>query len=122
MVGGTGAPVEGSCDHGAPIDHSELVVQLVAWGQARGAHAIEGLSPGAIAGLQFAVAIRQLGAEKIENFAEGSIGKARIGKQAYGHSLCLEGGKGIGNPLLRQHKEGEVHRLFGGGQQLLEQQ
>ena len=121
-MGGTGAPVEGSGDHGAPIDHGELVVQLVAPGQTRGADAIKGLAPGAIVGFQFAVAIRQLGAKKIENFAEGSIGKARIGQQADGPTPGLEGGQGIGNPLLRQHKEGEVHRLFGGCQQLLEQQ
>ena len=39
-VSSRGRPVEGSCDHGFVIDHGELVVQLVATGEARGADAL----------------------------------------------------------------------------------
>ena len=35
-----GLPVEGSCDHGFVIDQGELVVELVATGEARGADAL----------------------------------------------------------------------------------
>ena len=36
-MSGRGRPVEGSCDHFAVVDHGELVVQLVAACEARGA-------------------------------------------------------------------------------------
>ena len=36
-VSSRGRPVEGSCDHGFVIDNGELVVELVAAGEARGA-------------------------------------------------------------------------------------
>ena len=39
-VSSRGRPVEGSCDHSFVIDHSELVVQLVAAGEARCADSI----------------------------------------------------------------------------------
>ena len=35
-----GRPVEGSCDHGFVVDHSELVVELVAAGESWGAHGL----------------------------------------------------------------------------------
>ena len=35
-----GRPIEGSCDHGFVVDHSELVMQLVATGEAGGADAL----------------------------------------------------------------------------------
>ena len=34
------APVEGSCDHFAVVDHGELVVELVATGKTGGAYAL----------------------------------------------------------------------------------
>ena len=40
LMGGTRAPVEAASDHGLAIDHSELVVQLVAAGKAGGADAL----------------------------------------------------------------------------------
>ena len=39
-VSSRGRPVEGSRDHGFVIDHGELVVELVAAGEARGAGAL----------------------------------------------------------------------------------
>ena len=39
-VGGSGRPVEGSCDHGLVIDHRELVVELVTAGEAWAADAL----------------------------------------------------------------------------------
>ena len=39
-MGSTGAPVEAAGDHGLAIDNSELVVQLVAAGEAGGADAL----------------------------------------------------------------------------------
>ena len=38
-VSSRGRPVEGSCDHGVVIDHSELVVELVSARKAGGADA-----------------------------------------------------------------------------------
>ena len=39
-VSSRGRPVEGSCDHGFVIDHGELVVELVAAREARGADSL----------------------------------------------------------------------------------
>ena len=39
-VSGRGAPIEAACDHGFVVDHGELVVELVALGEARGADAL----------------------------------------------------------------------------------
>ena len=39
-VSSRGRPVEGSCDHDFVVDHGELVVELVAAGEARGADAL----------------------------------------------------------------------------------
>ena len=39
-VGSRGRPVEGSCDHSFVVDHGELVVELVAAGEAWGADAL----------------------------------------------------------------------------------
>ena len=34
-------PVEAACDHGFVVDHGELVMQLVATGEARGTDALK---------------------------------------------------------------------------------
>ena len=39
-VGGSGRPVEAACDHCFVVDHGELVVELVAAGEAWGADAL----------------------------------------------------------------------------------
>ena len=39
-VSGSGRPVEGSSDHFFVVDHGELVMQLVASSEARGANAL----------------------------------------------------------------------------------
>ena len=64
---GRGRPVEGSRDHGLAIDHGELVVQLVAPGEARDAHALCRLLKGLVALFQLAVAIGECHTEQIEH-------------------------------------------------------
>ena len=39
-MGGRGRPVEAASEHGAVVDYGELVVELVALGEARGADAL----------------------------------------------------------------------------------
>ena len=49
---------EGSCDDFAVVDHGELVVQLVAMGEAWDTHSFETFVEGLIVLFKFAVAIR----------------------------------------------------------------
>ena len=49
-----GRPVEGSCDYGFVIDHGELVVELVATGEARGADPLQAMLQWAIASFYLA--------------------------------------------------------------------
>ena len=53
-VSSRGRPVEGSCDHGFVIDNGELVVELVAAGEARGADPFQALFQWAIASFHLA--------------------------------------------------------------------
>ena len=67
-VSSRGRPIEGSSNHFFVVDHSELVMQLVAAGEARGSHALEAFVEGLIVLFKFSVAIRQSHAKKIEHF------------------------------------------------------
>ena len=51
-------PVEGSRDHFFVVNHGELVVELVAAGEAWGSHALEAFIKGLIVFFKFAVASR----------------------------------------------------------------
>ena len=100
LMGRRGAPVEGTGDHGAVVDHRQLVVELVAAGQPRGANSLQGLLPGPVACLQAAAVVGQLDAQQIQHFAEGPVGEARVGQQADLDTALLQAGHGIGQALL----------------------
>ena len=58
-VSGRWAPIEGSRDHRFVIDDGELVMQLVAAREARGANALQALIEGEVASFHLAGAIRK---------------------------------------------------------------
>ncbi len=57
-LSGGGRPVEAACDHSFVVDYSELVMQLVAAGEAWGANTFEAFVEGLILAFKLAVAIR----------------------------------------------------------------
>ena len=73
-----GRPIEAPRDHGFVVDHSELVVELVAAGEAGGADSSKGLLQGLIASFNLAGVIWKGDAQQIENFREGAACKPRI--------------------------------------------
>ena len=86
-VSGGGRPIEAPRDHGLVIDHSELVVELVATGKAGGADAFEGLIQWLITRFYLAGVIWKADPQQIEHLREGPARKPWIGDQPYFNCL-----------------------------------